>query len=262
MKRKFYVKCNRGYRAPINKCLIDFSQGMVQRPIKRSRTELPHRIDPVIEMQNQAKQAANEWGSSTKTFDKPYLKSWYYPLDAFDPWPKETSSRCWWCTLNYDWTPFPCPLRYDRISQRYKTIGMFCGPSCAKSYARHTGRFSNLGNILSFIDLIAWRFFGYTRGVITLPAPQKELLQMYCGSNGFSVEQYRNLIQTGKNIQILPPNWVTVKQIVQAEQDNAKSKKIFHSENPDNIQTTADLVKVKRIPYANSKKRLLDYFKK
>ena len=58
--------------------------------------------------------------------------------------------------------------------------------------------------------------------------------------------------------------WITVKQVVQAEQKCAKvgNRKVYHRENPDDIQRTHDLVRVRRIPFAGlGARRMTDYLK-
>jgi hypothetical protein len=199
----------------------------------------------------------------TKVVKKSNIRSWYYPTDAFDPWPTTTDISCWWCTYNYDWAPFPLPYAFDLHSNRYKTIGLFCGPSCAKAYALRVKRFTNLDNVYRWIESIATEFYGY-EGLSVIPiAPDKELLQKYCGASGLTIEQYRSMLKQGRNLKLHPPGVITIKQVVEAqEQVGKQSKTIRHSENPDNIQRTEDLVRIKRIPFVSlGIKRIGDYIK-
>lgn len=229
---------------------------------------------PVVK-EEQAIEAAKQWASAQYTGDgtsttRPWIKSWYFPLDAFNPWPEKTDLCCWWCSCPFDWPPFPMPYSYDRLSNRYRSIGLFCGPSCAKAYCRGTEKYSSHHNIDYFIDRIATEFYDYKLNVQTgaskkctiPPAPPKEILQKFCGPKGFTIEQYRALCCCGRTLKVHPPHIITMKQVVEAEQQTAKKRKIHHVENPDDIQCTTDLVKKKRIPYAGpGAKRMTDYLK-
>ena len=222
----------------------------------------PYVFDP-----DQAVLAASQWGSDTsESADKPWLKSWYYPSDAFDPWPTSTKTKCWWCTYGYDWTPFPMPYSFDKKNSRYRVIGMFCGPSCAKAYACSGNRFSNSTVMCAWIDAIARYFFGYNNARGFCPripiAPPRELLQDFCGPKGFTIQQYRTACVHGRSLCILKPGWITVKQVIEGEHLTAQGR-IFHPENLDNLPRTQDLVKERRMPFAGrGARRLSDFFGK
>jgi len=233
--------------------------------------------DPVAFNPDQSLVAACQWGSANQPADdRPWLKSWYYPYDEFDQWPREPGGRCcWWCTHDFAWSPFPLPVSYDQKNDRYRVKGVFCGPSCAKAYASTTGGVpGSVHRIYTWVDEIALRYFGYatrTGGVhIAPPAPARELLQRFCGPKGFTIEQFRTACLHGRSIRICRPNFVTEKQIVEGEQQTAKivtaqpggrgARSAHHVDDPDNIPTTRDLVKQTRMPFAGRGARRLDDF--
>ena len=215
--------------------------------------------------------AAAQWGDATMKAKPTWLMSWYYPVDAFNPWPLATGISCWWCTYGFEWTPFPLPYQYDLSSNRYRTVGMFCGPSCAKSYAYHVKHYTNMDDVFWWIDIIAEEFFGYTINVepgvykrSSIPmAPDKEVLEKYCGPEGMTIEQYRTACCCGRSIKLLPPGWITNKQVLQAENEIAsRGRTVYHKENPDDIQRTQDIVKIHRIPFVGvGARRITDYIK-
>lgn len=212
-----------------------------------------------------------QWTDEKTKANKEYIKSWYYPYDAFNPWPAKTDLACWWCTCKFDWTPFPLPHKYSTMHRQYEVMGVFCGPSCAKAYAMQCGNFSNIQNICQWINIIAMKYYGYKIGSSDgeplksniAPAPRKELLQKYCGKNGLTIEQFRSLCRCGRTIEILPPGWVTSKQVLQAEQTYAQTHKtVYHMDDPDHMQRTTDLVRKHRIPFAGLRgRRLCDFYK-
>jgi hypothetical protein len=222
----------------------------------------------------QSSEAAKQWSRDNyyKKEEKPWIKSWYYPTDAFNPWPSTgTNLCCWWCSYEFNWSPFPLPLQYDRLSQRYKVIGIFCGPSCAKAYAMTKDNIAVSSKICYFIEKIACDFYGYDlhteTGIYkkcTIPvAPPKEILQKYCGSNGFTINQYRKMCMCGRSLKVLDMHFITIKQVIEAEQQMARThNKVYHGENPDNIQTIDMLVTKKRVPYAGAGvRRIADFIK-
>jgi hypothetical protein len=221
------------------------------------------------DLMHQSRVAGSQWGNAKLRAQATWLKSWYFPIDAFRPWPQESKLCCWWCTEPFSWTPFPLPYQYDRHSNRYRSIGMFCGPSCAKSYAANVKRYENIDNVFRWIETIATDSFGYRIGIdeggvkrSSVPfAPDRELLQKFCGPEGMTIEEFRSACDCGRCIELLEPNWITQKQIVQAEQIVAKmGRAIYHREDPDHIQRTQDLVRVKRIPFAGiGARRISDY---
>ena len=254
-------------------CYVDSSIRTAGNPLRSSDCVVVTKAAPEEDeddLKHQMPQACSQWGNALEKAKESWLKSWYFPIDVFNPWPIKTDICCWWCTYSYDWTPFPLPYHYDLSSNRYKSIGMFCGPSCSKSYACKVKGYSNLDSVYSFIETVAEDFYGYNmhmddgapkRSSIPL-APDKEVLQRYCGEEGMTIEQFRAACACGRNIKLLPPSWITTKQIVQAEQQVAKKGccKIYHRENPDDIQRTQDLVRIHRIPFAGRGARRMSYY--
>lgn len=261
-------------------CFVDASIRTSGPPLAASERfyeqEAPRRKKPALTedagLLRQAALASAQWGDAVSKAKESWLKSWYFPLDAFDPWPARTDLCCWWCTCQFGWTPFPLPYQYDVSSNRYRSVGMFCGPSCAKSYAVKVKGYANLDSVFYFIDRVAEDFYGYCIGIedgaakrsVIPQAPDRELLQKFCGPDGLTIEQFRGACACGRDIRLLPPSWITIKQVVQAEQVVAKTcrAKAFHRENPDSIQRTDDLVKKRRVPFAGlGVRRVSDYLK-
>ncbi|MDR3540750.1 MAG: hypothetical protein P4L69_07230 [Desulfosporosinus sp.] len=215
--------------------------------------------EPFVFNPDQAALAALQWGGeASQNKDKPWLKSWYFPTDAFEPWPMApTGLHCWHCSCKFDWSPFPCPRSYDKNIGRYRVIaGGFCGPSCAKAYAKFSTSISNTDNVCAMIDQIAFKYYNYKTPKGNVPlipvAPRKEVLQKFCGPKGLSIKQFRTLCANGRMLTLLDPGFITHKQVLEAQESVAKVRerngrqRVFHPENPDDIKTVHDLVRVKR----------------
>lgn len=260
--------------------------------------------DPTVFNPDQSATAAAQWGSALEQQSEsdPWLKSWYFPTDAFDPWPsKQTDLCCWWCTYPFEGSPFPMPRKFNKITGQYVVMGVFCGPSCAKAYASDGEKYINRSEIRYWIDKIAYEFYGYkspTGGFPIIPiAPKREILQKFCGPKGFSIEQYRMACAHGRTITLLDPGFITLKQIVEAEdiiarrrmfecrkkmlEAAAKSgsdmaeamaaadaivtrqKQLYHPENPDDIKSIDQLVAAKRSVFVGKgTKPLSSFFKR
>jgi len=229
--------------------------------------------DPFVYNPDQAALAATQWGGSMEQpEDKPWLKSWYFPTDAFDQWPKDpTGLRCWHCTYKFKWSPFPCPRSFDRVAGRFRVLpGGFCGPSCAKGYAVYSSGLGNPDNVCAMIDKIAFQYFGYKTPKGNTPmipiAPKKEMLQKYCGPKGLTITQFRTLCAHGRKLTLLDPGFITLKQVIEAEDKTAQLKtsgglrRAIHVENPDDIKPTEDMVRIRRPVYGGRGARPLSEF--
>lgn len=240
-----------------------------------NRIKLPKGVEPFVFNPDQAALAATQWSSDGQPPDgKPWLSSWWYPTDAFDPWPdKATDLRCWHCTFTFTWSPFPLPRSYDVDTGRYRVIGVFCGPSCAKAYAIHSGKYMHPHDICMWIDQIARDHFGYyiveggpIKGIPV--APQRELLREYCGPKGFSIEQFRSVCAHGRSIRLLNPLYITTKQVIQAEMEvaiahhrnNMGNRAAIHVDDPDDQRPVTELVKTKKPVFGGKGARPMNEF--
>lgn len=112
----------------------------------------------------------------------------------------KTDIACWWCTYNFESTPYFLPDKY--YNDAYHVFGCFCSVNCACSYnvnmndSKIWERYSLLKNMYSEI---------LNNNInISLAAP-KEILQKYGGS--VSIEDYRKSLDTNLKIyrHIIPP---------------------------------------------------------
>lgn len=218
-----------------------------------------------VSAEQQALTAAAQWASGSSVGDF-WLKSWYYPTDAFDPWPTRTDLRCWYCTHTFENTPFPLPWSYNASENRWRVRGVFCGPSCCKAYVLERDM-AVKGRIMAWIDEIARKYYGYSYVMGELPvAPKRELLREYCGPKGFTIEQYRSMCFHGRSFTLHRPGFITVKQVIEAEQRMAKNHKsrggVSHQDNPDRLATTRELTQTKREIFAGKGARRIGEFLK
>lgn len=224
--------------------------------------------------ESQAKQANSQWCcNGAQPADKPWLKSWYFPTSAFDPWPDGASGLCCWhCSCPFDWAPFPLPRSYDKCSGRYRVMAAgFCGPSCAKAYALYAGDMVNLPRVFAMVDCIAHRFYGYGspggHQAIAPVAPRKEVLAKFCGPSGQTIEQFRSLCQHGRSLVVHPPGFITVKQVLEAEDSNVRAmasvggtSRVHHFDDPDDIKPINELVRTKRAVFCGKGIKPLNMF--
>lgn len=231
--------------------------------------------DPYVYNPDQAALAAAQWSSSSsEPEDAPWIKSWYFPSDAFAQWPdKPTGLRCWHCTYKFDWPPFPLPKSYNKTTGKYRVLaGGFCGPSCAKAYAKTASCICNSADVLFMIDQIAYAHFGYKTPTGLMPhipvAPRKELLKKYCGPKGLSIQQYRSICAHGRRLKLLDPGYITMKQVIEAEDATARQRdangvgRVYHAEDPDNIRSVQETVKMQRSVFRGKGVRSITQFYK
>ena len=145
-------------------------------------------------------------------------------VQCFDDgrWPERTDLRCWWCLHGFETRPFPCPMHIDPDG-RMRIRGVFCGPSCAKAWAFAGDRTANHSHIDAMINSMAkMRGFRHATTATTLyipPAPPREALDIFCGSGGMTIEQFRGMCAAGFNVTVLFPPFITEKQVIVAECD-------------------------------------------
>lgn len=141
---------------------------------------------------------------------------------ALGGWPERTDLHCWWCLHKFDTRPFPCPVSVDSMGV-YRVRGVFCGPSCAKAWIRD--RTGGSTRCYPLVDALAqargFRSEAPGRRLYCAPAaPPRELLSMFSGKDGMSIEQFRGLCAAGLDVTAPDPPFITIKQVVLAECDS------------------------------------------
>lgn len=163
-----------------------------------------------------------------------------------DRWPEKTDLKCWWCLHGFDTRPFPCPYRKDRQGM-YHIMGVFCGPSCAKAWARSEGRFANVEDVMFHIDTLA-KMRGYCKEgqkfFVCVAAPPRQTLEMFRGAgHGLTIEQFRKLCACGFEVTLLNPPFITHKQIIVGDCDKQvkarKCGRVCHVENIKSMSLSA-----------------------
>jgi hypothetical protein len=176
-------------------------------------------------------------------------------IQCFDGgrWPDKTDLRCWWCLHQFDTRPFPCPVSKTKEGI-LRIRGVFCGPSCAKSWAFVGDRFPNASNIDNLINELA-----HKRGYMPpgrkyfhiSAAPPRESLYTFCGPEGLTIEQFRGLCAAGFDVSVLHPPFITDKQVIVAECERmsrmARMGRMIHTENANCLMVpAAEFAKRKR----------------
>lgn len=179
-------------------------------------------------------------------------------VQCFDDgrWPERTDLRCWWCLHSFESRPFPCPT-FMQQNGVVRIRGIFCGPSCAKAWA-YSGesRIQNTATVSSLIDMLATKR-GYSlhrKGVCVAigkkrimpyipPAPPREVLQMFRGPDGMTIEQFRGMPALGFDVEVLYPPFVCEKQVIVAQCDRtnriAMQGRAAHRDSPDDLMISA-----------------------
>jgi hypothetical protein len=200
----------------------------------------------------------------TRTWDMPKPEEvrttiWEFPKAKLCPYPETTNLVCWWDLhpLPKDSSPFPLPYGYNPEKKTFYVIGVFCGPSCAKAYALNTG-YGSYEKISSWISLIA-PYYGYDPHITV--APPRELLDMFSGECGMTIDKFREYCQCGCQVRIMQPIFTTQEQCIIAEANNLKKKQrsghIVHLMCPDDIENK---LTVKRRIYPGKNARMMSDF--
>lgn len=103
-------------------------------------------------------------------------------------WPSKTNVWCRHCCHPFDTTPVPIPNRYDEDTGVYYVYGMFCSVNCAKQYILEREPLITTNRMLLFREMCS-RVFGVKKTV--KPAPPAEVLSVFMGDKGLSIQQFR-----------------------------------------------------------------------
>lgn len=102
-------------------------------------------------------------------------------------WPSHTNTYCWWCSHNFDTIPIPCPISFNKQTDKFNVKGIFCSIDCMAAY-------SNLElNTLSYVYLFIKKCINneFDIKIDDIPiAPSKYLLNIYGGP--FTIDEFRN----------------------------------------------------------------------
>lgn len=110
-----------------------------------------------------------------------------------------TDIYCYNCCHPFYNKPFTLPVDYEPTLKRYKVVGNFCSPNCAKRYAIDDKILYNKVHILSQMCREM-----YNSSYMIKPAPSKFLLRCFGGK--LSIEEYRNNFKSDTKYIVKPIN--------------------------------------------------------
>lgn len=158
---------------------------------------------------------------------------------------------CWWCCHPFDGEEVHLPYKYDELTNKFYTTGIFCSWNCVKAFAMSKYRLSNSGIICQNITLYRKRLYG--KIARTSPAPDRYALKAFGGT--MTIEEFRNVTEENFPIVLYPTeshilhvvnsrnrDTMLSSQTGKTTVDNAKSK-MFQINNAD---TQIETLKLKR----------------
>ncbi len=109
-------------------------------------------------------------------------------------WPTQTDILCHWCCHSFDTVPLPCPIRYNEITNKFETVGIFCSWSCMAAHSIEKYK------SLTYVYMLKKMIEGPNSSDTINVAWPKICLKSFGGS--MSIDDYRNGIESGKHIYI------------------------------------------------------------
>jgi hypothetical protein len=109
-------------------------------------------------------------------------------------WPEKTDIWCHWCCHPFDTVPLPCPIRYNEITNKFDTVGIFCSWSCMASHSVEKYK------SLTYVYMLRKMIEGPGSSDTIKMAWPKICLKSFGGS--MTIEEYRNGIELGKHVYI------------------------------------------------------------
>lgn len=167
----------------------------------------------------------------------------FYNNKNYNKLPIKTHQHCLWCSHSFNTSPIGLPV--SRNENKFYVKGCFCSFNCALAY-NFDKNYSNKWEYSALLHMLYKLIYNkYTR---IIPAPSKELLNIYGGS--LSIEEYReNLITNDKTYNLLHPPIVSVLPIIEEITNTSKMKENLYvplnleSLNTSNLSIKSELTK-------------------
>lgn len=104
-------------------------------------------------------------------------------------WPKKSKLCCWWCCHTFETQPRFIPTKYDKLRERFRVTGNFCGWSCAKAYYMNDNVFKQSSDSMYIFNRLLQKINGCTISVKS--APPRQALKCFGGP--LTIEQFRSV---------------------------------------------------------------------
>lgn len=167
-------------------------------------------------------------------------------------WPSNTTIACYWCTENFDNSPFGIPINYN--NDKFDVIDCFCSLECAASYNFSVNH--NIDEMWERYNLINLLSRKLNFGNLVKPAPSKLSLKKYGGH--LTIEKYREFFKSNKIINInYPPMTSVVIQIEEINEFEVNSDQKYIPIDNERIKRYKEKLNlIKTQPRENSKNSL------
>lgn len=150
--------------------------------------------------------------SSVQNYDIPKN----YDTDNKDRWIKNTSTKCYHCTYNFD--TMPCAIPYKYIKGIYQVYGCFCSFECAYKYLLNN-KIHKKQEVISLLHSLNKHFYNHEKTIPIIPAPNKEVLIDYGGN--ITIEEFRkNNVSKENQYNICIPPLVPINHTVETIKNN------------------------------------------
>ncbi len=94
---------------------------------------------------------------------------------------------CWWCCHSFKTTPISLPTNYDSHRNRWTFYGIFCGPSCAKSFSADSMHGGDMGLKAAWLTKCLKQVYKLEPPFRC--APPRQCLKMFGGT--MTISQFR-----------------------------------------------------------------------
>jgi hypothetical protein len=147
-----------------------------------------------------------------------------YNLNNTESWIKNTNTKCYHCTYNFDTMPCAIPYRYSK--KIYYVYGCFCSFECAYKYLLNN-KIHKKQEVISLLHSLKKHFYNHEKTEPIVPAPNKEVLIDYGGN--ITIDEFReNNISKENQYNICIPPLVPINHIVETIKNNTTNSGIKH----------------------------------
>ena len=108
----------------------------------------------------------------------------YFKIMNMNSWPDKTDLWCYWCCHPFEDQPVPCPINFNKETNKFDTVGIFCSWACASAYSKE------YYNSMSYIYLFRKTMDPEFDMSLIKIAPSKICLKVFGGN--MSIDEFRS----------------------------------------------------------------------
>jgi hypothetical protein len=174
-------------------------------------------------------------------------------------YPDKWKHNCWWCMHTFKTSPVGCPTRYDKRTDTYYMMGMYCSYNCCKAWARVNKPAHQMGFIGAYICKMVREQCRARGEKLSMSKYKCEAAPMYTTLRAFggymSIEEFRNQHCSSIRLECYPQNMNIVPIGYNIFEMPRDSSKLYAAVRPSKYRKTLSDVQTQATPINKKRAR-------